>query len=111
MANVLIVDDDFDIADASGTLLESAGHQIRIGHTGEEGLASLFEAPLPDCVVLDVDMPVLNGPGMAHQMLLNDAGEEKIPIVLVSGRDDLSQVAARMGTPYFLAKAANDYGK
>lgn len=111
MANVLIVDDDFDIADASGELLESVGHQIRIGHTDEEGLASLFEAPLPDCVVLDVDMPVLNGPGMAHQMLLNEAGDEKIPIVLVSARPDLSQVAARMRTPYFLAKAAKDYGK
>jgi CheY-like chemotaxis protein len=60
MAYVLIVDDDRDIADASGELLESAGHQIRIAHTGQQGLASLGAAPLPDCLLLDVEMPVLN---------------------------------------------------
>ncbi len=109
MANVLIVDDDYDIAEASKDLLRLAGHLVRIGHGGQEGMASLDSAPLPDCVLLDVDMPVLDGPGMAHQMLLHDAGEEKIPIVLVSGRSDLPDVAARMGTPYFLVKACADY--
>jgi FixJ family two-component response regulator len=110
MAHVLIVDDDFDIADLSKDLLESAGHQIRIRHNGEEGLASLSQAPLPDCVLLDVDMPIVNGPEMAHEMLLHNAGQERIPILLVSGRDDLSAVATRMGTPYFLKKASANYG-
>jgi DNA-binding NtrC family response regulator len=109
MANILIVDDDLDIADASKALLESAGHTIRVGHNGEEGLASLSAAPLPDCVLLDLDMPVLGGEGMAHRMLLHDAGEEQIPILLVSGRDDLRAVAARMGTPYFIVKASDGY--
>ena len=109
MAHVLIVDDDLDIAELSKELLESAGHKIRVGHNGEEGLLSLSRAPLPDCVLLDVDMPVVNGPEMAHEMLLHDAGQEKIPILLVSGRDDLSAVATRMGTPYFLKKASADY--
>jgi hypothetical protein len=48
---------------------------------------------------------------MAHEMFLHDAGEEKIPILLVSGRDDLADIAQRMGTPYFLAKATPDYGR
>jgi hypothetical protein len=47
---------------------------------------------------------------MAHEMLLHDAGEEKILIVLVSARVDLAEVARRIGTPYFLAKASADYG-
>jgi len=111
MANVLIVDDDYDMAELSKELLEAAGHRVRVGHCGKEGLACLREAPLPDCVVLDVDMPVINGPAMAHQMLLHDAGEEKIPIVLVSGRSDLPDLAARMGTPYFLVKACDGYEK
>jgi FixJ family two-component response regulator len=111
MATILIIDDDFDIVDASKELLESVGHCVRIGHSGEEGLASLAKAALPDCLLLDVDMPTMNGPGMAHQMLLHDAGEEKIPILLVSGRNDLPAVAARMGTPYFLAKGSADYGE
>jgi len=111
MASVLMVDDNLDTLELSVELVESAGHRVQTGHNGEEGLRSLAAGPLPDCVVLDVDMPVLSGPGMAHQMLLHDAGEEKIPIVLVSGRDDLSEVARRIGTPYFLAKGISDYGK
>jgi FixJ family two-component response regulator len=49
-------------------------------------------------------MPVLGGPGMAHKMLLHDAGEQDIPIILVSGNHELPEIAKRMGTPYFLAK-------
>jgi CheY-like chemotaxis protein len=111
MANVLIVDDDPDTVEVSSALLESAGHRITRGGNGEEGLKSLVAGPLPDCVLLDVEMPVLSGPEMARRMRLHDAGEERIPIVLVSGRDDLSAIAARMGTPYFLRKATRDYAE
>jgi CheY-like chemotaxis protein len=111
MANVLIVDDNLDTVQLSSELLESAGHRVKTGNNGEEGLKSLHAGQLPDCVLLDVDMPVLSGPAMAHQMLLHDAGEEGIPILLVSGRADLSEVAGRMGTPYFLAKATPGYGE
>jgi CheY-like chemotaxis protein len=111
MANLLIVDDDLEMTDASRQLLESVGHRIRVGHNGEEGLTSLSTAPLPDCLLLDLDMPVLDGQGMARQMRLRDGGQEKIPIVLISGRTDLPAVAARMGTPYFVRKACADYGR
>src|ERR1035438_54422 len=111
MANVLIVDDSSDTVKVTAELLESAGHRVQTGRNGEEGLRALASGLLPDCIVLDVDMPVLNGPEMAHRMLLHDAGEERIPILLVSGRADLSAVAGRMGTPYFLRKATAGYGE
>jgi CheY-like chemotaxis protein len=111
MANVLIVDDDLDTVELTTEFLESAGHVVRRGYNGEEGLKCLDAGTLPDCVLLDVEMPLLSGPGMAHEMLLHDAGEELIPIVLVSARNDLRAIAARMGTPYFLAKASPGYGK
>jgi DNA-binding NtrC family response regulator len=104
MAHILVVDDDNDIAHALGDMLKSEGHQVHTASTGEDGLLVLRAASLPDVLVLDVDMPVLGGPGMAHKMLLHDAGEENIPIILMSGRLDLPQIAARMGTPYFLTK-------
>ena len=64
----------------------------------------LRASSLPDAILLDIDMPVLGGPGMAHKMMLHDAGEERIPIVLFSSRTDLIAVAAKMGTPYAIAK-------
>jgi len=107
MAHLLLVDDDDDIVELVARFLRAAGHEVRTASTGEEGLRALRAAPLPDLLVLDVDMPILGGPGMAHKMLLHDAGEESIPILLMSAREDLPQIAARMGTRYFLQKPAD----
>jgi DNA-binding NtrC family response regulator len=104
MANLLVVDDDNDLVDALGEMLRARGHVVHTAGTGEEGLLVLRSASLPDALILDVDMPILGGPGMAREMLVHDAGEEKIPIILVSGNSDLARIAKRMGTPYFLGK-------
>jgi|SRR5580692_9196508 len=101
MANVLIVDDDSDTVEGCRELLESAGHRIQTGYNGEEGLKSLSAGPLPDCILLDVDMPVLGGVEMAHQMLLHDSGEEKIPILLVSGKRELVRGCRAHGDAVF----------
>jgi len=103
MADLLIVDDDMDVADLLGEALEHRGHDIRIARDGEEGLREL-SIRIPDLVLLDVEMPVLGGPEMAYQMFIRDLGLESIPIVLLSGVVDLENVAARVGTPYFLGK-------
>lgn len=107
MADLLLVDDDDDAAELIADLLRGEGHYVRTAGTGQEGLLALRAAPLPDVLVLDVEMPILGGPGMAHEMLLHDAGEEEIPILLMSGREDLPQIAAEMGTRYFLRKPAD----
>src|SRR5450432_3044870 len=104
MSRLLLVDDDDDIVAALADLLRDGGHEVRTASTGEEGLIVLRAAPLPDVLVLDVDMPVLGGPGMAHKMLLHDAGEENIPILLMSARHDLPEIAREMGTQYSVAK-------
>src|SRR5687768_9394612 len=80
MADILLVDDDNDLVEALADLLRAKGHDVHTAATGEEGLRVLRSASLPDALVLDVDMPVLGGPGMAHKMLLHDVGEEWIPI-------------------------------
>ena len=104
MAKVLIVDDDFDLVECLSDVLLAHGHDVQTARSGEEGLQVLRSTSLPDAILLDVDMPVLGGPGMAHKMMLHDAGEERIPIILSSGRDDLRALAAKMGTPYFIVK-------
>lgn len=103
MADLLIVDDDMDMAELLGEALAHRGHQIRIAHDGEAGLRELA-IRMPDAVLLDVEMPILDGPGMAYEMFIRNCGLEAIPIILLSGVVDLERIAARVGTPYFLGK-------
>jgi CheY-like chemotaxis protein len=103
MADVLIVDDNPDIGELLELLLLSEGHSVRVAHDGLRGLQEL-DRRLPDLVLLDVDMPVLDGPGLAYRMLVENCGKETIPIILVSATFDLPDVARKVGTPYTLAK-------
>lgn len=103
MADLLLVDDDHDLAEILTEFLAMAGHEVRVAHNGHEGLA-LLAARHPELILLDVEMPVLTGPEMALQMFLRDAGLEQIPVLLLSGAADLRQIALQVGTPYFLGK-------
>ena len=107
MADILFVDDDCDIEQTFGDVLRSRGHEVRTASSGQQGLELLKAAPLPDVVILDVDMPEMTGPAMAHEMLVHDAGQEYIPIILMSANSAVAQIAGRMGTPYFLAKTGD----
>jgi DNA-binding response OmpR family regulator len=102
MADLLIVDDDLDVAELLAEALVLRGHVVRIARDGEDGLREL-EIKLPDLVLLDVEMPVLDGPGMVTQMRAR-ADFDRVPILLLSGIVGLDRVAARVGTPYFLNK-------
>ncbi|MGZ6089350.1 MAG: response regulator [Polyangiales bacterium] len=106
MADLLVVDDDPDLAEALECVLLAYDHVVRVARNGEQAL-ELIDERLPDLVLLDVEMPVLDGPSMAYRMLLTDMGREKIPIIFMSGVIDLHVVAAKVGTPYFLGKPYN----
>jgi CheY-like chemotaxis protein len=104
MANILVIDDDLNGADALSLILQAEGHAVRVGYNGEEGLELLNEQRLPDLVLVDVEMPLLTGPGMSYQMIARDCGRELVPIAFLSGVPNLEDVAAHAGTPYFLSK-------
>lgn len=103
MADVLVVDDNADIAECLEATLTLEGHYVRVAGDGERGLRALADRA-SDLVILDVDMPVLDGPAMVYRMLIEDCGLESIPIIMSSAVPRLHEVAARVGTPYFLGK-------
>ncbi len=103
MADILIVDDDDDLRSTVAEVLELSGHHARVARNGEEGLLAL-EGGLPELILLDIEMPVLDGPAMAYRAAVTNAGRERIPIVVTSGYADIENVADRIGTPYYLPK-------
>lgn len=103
MANILIVEDDLETAGAVAELLTPAGHVTRTACNGVEGLRMVAER-IPDLILLDVEMPILDGPGMAETLASERAGQPRIPIVLVSGARNIQKIAAWVGTAHYLRK-------
>jgi CheY-like chemotaxis protein len=103
MADLLVVEDSPDIAELLCALLDQRGNTVRLARNGIEGLQAL-DRRLPQLVISDVDMPVLDGPAMIYRMFVADLGRENIPVVLMSGTERLPEVAATLGTRYFIAK-------
>jgi CheY-like chemotaxis protein len=103
LPSILIVEDDLEIAEALADVLTSAGYRTRRARNGIEGLEKIAEED-PDLILLDVEMPLLDGPGMASALALGIRGEPGIPIILISGSVDLAATAARAKIPYHLAK-------
>ncbi len=60
MKRILVVDDEPDILALAKAILESAGYDVRVAKTGEEGLAAI-ERERPNLVLLDVILPGVSG--------------------------------------------------
>jgi two-component system OmpR family response regulator len=83
MAQVLVVDDDPHIRQLLVFALEKAGLTAREAEDGEAALAAVAESP-PDLVVLDINMPKLDGLEVCRRL----RAQGDLPILFLSSRDD-----------------------
>lgn len=83
--HLLIVDDAQDLARMFAHLLGDAGYTTAIAASGEDALAQV-QLQSPDLVLLDVNLPGLDGYALAS-MLKADPATATIPIIMVSAQD------------------------
>jgi two-component system cell cycle sensor histidine kinase/response regulator CckA len=101
---VLVVDDEPEILNAMQGLLEYLGYQPEFASSGKEGLEK-FMACKPDAVLMDINMPVMDGVACIEEILNYDSNAN---ISIISGYeeegiDGLSQ-EARASIKDYLAK-------
>ncbi|HEU4728825.1 MAG TPA: response regulator [Kofleriaceae bacterium] len=80
--SVLIVDDEFGLADLTADLLREAGYEVALAINGKLGLASLANRRA-DIVITDLMMPVMDGPEMIRRMRA-DPELAAIPTILMT---------------------------
>lgn len=81
-AHIMIVDDDPLVAETITTLLQPWGFQV-ITLTEPEQVWQRLADDTPDLLVLDVEMPTINGIDLCQQ-IRNDARWEQLPIIFLT---------------------------
>jgi CheY-like chemotaxis protein len=104
---VLLVDDNADSVEPLSLLLEARGHQTRIATGGAEAIL-LAEEFQPQCVVLDLGLPLMDGYEVARRLREQPNGREVVLVALTgwAGRDVRTK-AAEAGFDYHLVKPVN----
>jgi DNA-binding response OmpR family regulator len=95
---ILIVDDEFGLADVVAEILTDQGYETSIAINGRLGLAQLAEKP-PSLVLLDVMMPVLDGPTTLLAMRANP-DFASIPVIMMTA---LPEALPKTDPPLFQA--------
>ncbi|MDX1516744.1 MAG: response regulator [Woeseiaceae bacterium] len=85
MATVLIIDDSPTELHLFQNMLEKNGFDTLVADSGEEGLKQAI-ANRPDCILMDVVMPGMNG-FQATRKLSQDPKTSAIPVIIITSKD------------------------
>jgi FixJ family two-component response regulator len=102
---VFIVDDDEALREALGELLEANGVRSTLFRSAGEYIGA-DKPDLPACLILDVELPDINGLDLQRQI----ARDDHPPIVFITGHGDIpsSVRAIKHGAVDFLTKPFSD---
>ena len=107
MSTVMIVD-DADLARATlGRLLQREGYQTVLACNGRDALDALDTRPEPDLILLDLNMPDLDGLELL-EILHAHPRWQSIPVIMLTAVSDTHTVhrAQQLGAKEYLVKAA-----
>jgi CheY-like chemotaxis protein len=87
MTSILVVDDEYDIAEAIRGILEDEGFEVEVCANGRHALQCIKEKDESfELILLDVMMPYMSGLDLLKQ-LRNDRRFAKVPVVLMNNTE------------------------
>src|SRR5438105_2276777 len=89
-STVQVVDDNAEVCELFSDILGMLGHRVACARNGEEALDYLNAHPAPALILLDLNMPVMNGWEFRRRQRA-DPRLAEIPVVVVSAINDLAQ--------------------
>ena len=102
---VLLIDDSKTILRATSDILRHDNHTVITASSGEDGI-KLAQAGSPDLIVLDVEMPGMDGYGVIKELKKNDI-TKNIPVVMLSARTKREDIltAMKLGISDYISKS------
>jgi CheY-like chemotaxis protein len=86
MQTVLIVDDEFGVAEVLQSILEDEGYRVVTAINGKQGMVRLAEVA-PDLVMLDYMMPIMDGTKTLQAIRQQEGGAD-LPVIMMSSLDE-----------------------
>jgi len=80
---IMVIDDDPDIRSALSEVLQEEGYRVRAVADGREALSSLSAEELPDLILLDLMMPIVDGWTFRAEQMMNPK-LASIPVIVVT---------------------------
>ena len=102
--NIILVEDDEDIADSIRYNFEREGFRVRVAVTGEEALSLILSGP-PSLIILDLNLPGMNGFEICRR-LRAESPTAKVPILMLTARADETDkvLGLNMGADDYITK-------
>jgi CheY-like chemotaxis protein len=104
MKKILLVEDERDISHMYRTKFRLEGFQIITAKNGNEGLQQIASFR-PDLILLDIDMPGMNGLQMLN-IIKKAPKTRNIPVIMLTNHsnDDMMKEAIEVGAEAYLIK-------
>jgi two-component system chemotaxis response regulator CheY len=99
---ILVVDDDDNLRKLIGYQFKAKGYEIVNAVDGIDGLEKL-ETVKPDLIILDMNMPRMNGIEF-YQKILDDNKKPKYPVLVLTARANMEQLFRELDIDGFMAK-------
>jgi two-component system, response regulator, stage 0 sporulation protein F len=103
MKHILVVDDEKHICDLYRSELEDEGYAVTVANSGQEALEQV-EADPPDLIVLDIQMPGMDGIEALEKLLGKDKG---IPIILNTAYSHYKEDFTTWGADAYVVKSSD----
>ena len=87
---ILVVDDDQEHAAMVRLGLQQGGYSVTMAHNGPDALAQVASDP-PSLILLDVEMPGMDGIEVLQQLKANDA-TSSIPVFMLTGHTEIPDI-------------------
>ena len=104
----LVVDDSLTMRKVLGRLLEREGYEVLVAKDGMDAM-QLLQETTPDIILTDIEMPRMDGFGLARN-IRDDARTKDTPLIMISSRtaDKHRNMAREIGVNAFFGKPVSD---
>lgn len=99
---ILVIDDDEDFQTILKVTLNQSGFEVKSLFDGEI-TSALNERPVPDVILLDIDLPYANGVEVGKRLKSN-ASTKDVPVIMVSANPFIDELCREVGATDYVQK-------